>query len=164
MSAVVEGGLGQDSGQDVELNLAPIIDCFTVLITYLLITASFINLSAMDVGVSSSGTGAPTETPPGPPPMVMTLNMTEAGRMIMNVSGGTLSTDVVVTIEPVTAANGSTTWNLNELTGRLQQVGKKWAQIKDVSVSAEPNVKYKDIVTVINETQRSLPKVFISGS
>lgn len=155
MSAGVEGG----SGQDVDLNLAPIIDCFTVLITYLLITASFINLAAMDVGVSATGSAAPSDQPMGPPPMIMTLQLTEAGRLVMNVSGGKLKTDVVVNIEPL--AEGG--WNLTELAGRLQQVREKWPEIKDVSVSAEPTVKYKDIVNVINETQRSLPKVFISG-
>lgn len=155
MSASVEGG----SGQDVELNLAPIIDCFTVLITYLLITASFINLAAMDVGVSATGSAAPSEQPMGPPPMVMTMQMSEGGKLVMNISGGKLTTDIVVSIEPL--QNGS--WNLNELAGRLRQIQERWPDIKDVSISAEPAVKYKDIVTVINETQRALPKVFISG-
>jgi len=155
MSAVVEGG----SGQDVDLNLAPIIDCFTVLITYLLITASFINLTAMDVGVSATGSAASLDQPQGPPPMVMTLQLTEGGKMLMTVSGGRLTADVAITIEAL--PNGS--WNLNELSGRLRQVQNKWPEIKDVSVSADPTIKYKDIVTVINETQRSLPKVFISG-
>ena len=155
MSAVVGGG----SNQDVDLNLAPIIDCFTVLITYLLITASFINLAAMDVGVSATGSAAPPDIPQGPPPMIMTMQLAEGGRATLNVSGGTLKADVTVTIEPL--ANGS--WNLNEISGRLRQIQKKWPQIKDVSVSAEPNVKYKDIVNVINEAQRTMPKVFVSG-
>ena len=155
MSATIEGG----SGQDVDLNLAPIIDCFTVLITYLLITASFINLAAMDVGVSATGSAAPPDQPLGPPPMVMTMLLSESGRMTLTVSGGTLRSDMVVAVEPQT--NGS--WNLNELSGRLRQIQTKWPQIKDISVSAEPTVKYKDIVNVINETQRTLPKVFVSG-
>ena len=36
---------------DFELNLASIIDCFTVLITYLLVSASFISLGILDVSV-----------------------------------------------------------------------------------------------------------------
>src|ERR1700735_826469 len=35
--------------QDFELNIASIIDCFTVLITYMLISASFISLGVLDV-------------------------------------------------------------------------------------------------------------------
>jgi biopolymer transport protein ExbD len=156
MSASVEGG----SGQDVDLNLAPIIDCFTVLITYLLITASFINLAAMDVGVSATGAAAPLDQPVGPPPMIMTMLMSEGGRATLTVTGGTLRSDMVVAVE----AMGNGSWNLNEISGRLRQITTKWPQIKDVSVSAEPTIKYKDIVNVINETQRTLPKVFISGS
>src|SRR5882672_8122358 len=78
------------SNQEVELNLAPIIDCFTVLITYLLVTASFLSLAALDVGVSATGTGTPP--PPAadntPPPMVMSLEALANGDIKINVRGG----------------------------------------------------------------------------
>jgi biopolymer transport protein ExbD len=41
MSANFGGG---GNGQEVELNITPIIDCFTVLITFLLASASFLSL------------------------------------------------------------------------------------------------------------------------
>ena len=47
-------GSGGKKDSDFELNLASIIDCFTVLITYLLVTASFITLGILDVTVTSS--------------------------------------------------------------------------------------------------------------
>ena len=47
-----------DSGDDgveldFDLNLAPIIDCFTVLITFLLISASYISINIIEASVAS---------------------------------------------------------------------------------------------------------------
>ncbi len=39
---------------EIELNLAPIIDCFTVLIMFLLISASFLSIGIFDTGVSAT--------------------------------------------------------------------------------------------------------------
>ncbi len=44
----------ENQEQDFELNLASIIDCFTVLITYLLVSVSFIKLGMIDVSATSS--------------------------------------------------------------------------------------------------------------
>ena len=37
---------------DFELNLAPIIDCFTVLIAFILISASFASINILDAGIA----------------------------------------------------------------------------------------------------------------
>src|ERR1700722_16150519 len=39
---------------DFELNIASVIDCFTVLIVYLLLSASFITLGVLDVQVAAA--------------------------------------------------------------------------------------------------------------
>jgi biopolymer transport protein ExbD len=46
---------GQES-QEIELNITPIIDCFTVLITFLLASACFLNIGFFDTEISGSGT------------------------------------------------------------------------------------------------------------
>lgn len=153
MSAGVE-----NTGQDFDLNLAPIIDCFTVLITYLLVTASFISLTAMDVGVSATGKAPPATPSLLPPPMIMTMELTLSQKLVIKINGGKEPKEITVAIEP---KNGS--WNFDGLGGRLIQIQKKWPSITDVSVSAEPTVQYKEVVKVINEIQKNMPKVFISG-
>ena len=70
MSAGGGGGEG-----DVELNLAPIVDCFTVLIAYLLVSMSFISLSIFEAGVAAtSPESASVEVVP-PPPGEIPLNL-----------------------------------------------------------------------------------------
>ncbi|OFZ16215.1 MAG: hypothetical protein A2Z20_00220 [Bdellovibrionales bacterium RBG_16_40_8] len=149
---------GDDSGQEVELNIVPIIDCFTVLIAYLLATASFLTLSALDVGVAATGVADPGEVT-GPPPMVMTLEMKVGGDISILIRGGDLKRDVSVSIKSEVADK----WNFSLLDQRLAGIREKWPTITEVSVLAEPTIVYKDIVTVIHAIQKTMPKVFISG-
>jgi biopolymer transport protein ExbD len=155
MSGPVDGG----SNQDVDLNLAPIIDCFTVLITYLLVTASFLTLSSVDVGVAATGTGTP---PPvesnAPPPMVLTMELKAGGEIGLLIRGGTLKKEIAITVPAGTAR-----WDMATLKKRLEQIQTKWPELTEVSVSAEPTVIYKDIVLVLHEIQDVMPKVYISG-
>ena len=158
MSVSLEG-----STQDVELNLAPIIDCFTVLITYLLVTASFLTLTALDVGVSANNPtnlNTPPPPPPKEPPMTMTVDLTALGEVKIKVSGGTLPKDFESTIKASSIAG---TWDADQLEKSLTQIKTNWSNLTEASVSAEAAVKYKEIVNLINQIQKSLPKVYISG-
>jgi biopolymer transport protein ExbD len=154
----MSGPVGE-GGQDVDLNLAPIIDCFTVLITYLLVTASFLTLNAVDVSVSASGTGAP---PPAaadnkPPPWAMSIELKSTYEMEILVKGGPKSEKFTYVIQ---AAPG---WNFDLLNQRLRSIQKQWPSLVEASVTAHPTVIYKDIVTVLHEIQATMPKVYISG-
>lgn len=147
-----------EGGGDVELNLAPIIDCFTVLITYLLVTASFLSIAAIDVGVSATGTGTPPPPDAGPPPMVMSLELLANGDIKINVRGGVSGKEYPFVINPL-----STGRDEESLLSRLNDIKQRWPEITDVSVSAEPTVVYKDVVKAIKKIQEAMPKVYISG-
>lgn len=147
--------------QDVELNLAPIIDCFTVLITYLLVTASFLTLTALDVSISA--TNDTNHTPPpivDKPPLVMTLDLSSTNEIILKVTGGDLKKDYEVKLAARTQDGN---WDQETLTRTLTDITSRWSTLSEVSVSAAPTVKYKELVNIINVTQKSLPKVYISG-
>jgi biopolymer transport protein ExbD len=154
----MSASVGESSNQEVDLNLAPIIDCFTVLITYLLVTASFLTLSAVDVGVSAAGTGAPTPPSDAPPPWVMSIAIQTGGEMAIEVRGGPDSKLFKFKV-PTNAG----TSDLERLTAQLIDIQKKWPTLSEVSVTAEPTVIYKTIVSVIHEIQNLMPKVYISG-
>ena len=151
MSVSVEGG----SGQDVDLNLAPIIDCFTVLITYLLVTASFISLAAVEVGVSASGTGGP---PPAPsadiPPMSMTLEAKADGSFSFKVRGGKLQK------EQTFAARQR---SLDGLAATLSEIIARWPELKELNIVAEPYVLHGALVKAINEVQKQSIKVYLAS-
>jgi len=151
---------GAGGSQEVELNLAPIIDCFTVLITYLLVTASFLTLTAMDVSVSANSDSK--EAPPPietKHPLVMTLDLTTTNEIVLKVSGGDLKKEIDLKLAP--KANGA--WDDDSLEKALLKITGRWSSLSEVSVSAAPTTKYKELVNLINVAQKTLPKVYISG-
>src|SRR4051812_14599722 len=96
MSAISSG-----SGQDIDLNIAPIIDCFTVLITYLLVSASFLSLAVLEVGVAASGDMAPpVEVPlkPVDPPLSLSVMMKQQGGFEVKLTGGEKNLNLVIPI------------------------------------------------------------------
>lgn len=148
---------GGDNGADFELNLAPIIDCFTVLITYLLVSASFISLTILDVGVAASG-----QAVPGPanaePPMSLMIQMTASKEIQLKLSGGAANVNLSYAIAP--AKND---WDTAGISARLLEMKKKWPKIEDGTLSADPSVQYKEVVRLIEELKKALPKIYLAG-
>lgn len=149
MSAGVpaEGG----EGQDFELNLAPIIDCFTVLITYMLVSASFITLDMLDVSVATTS-DAPAEQQPQEPPMALSIELTQKFDLNVKLSGKKVDTLTF-------ASKTDKEFDNERLIDALRKIKKKWSNITDVSVKAEPGVQYKYLVRLIENVKTEMPKV-----
>jgi len=153
MNVGSEGG----GGQDFDLNLAPIIDCFTVLITYLLVSASFISLTVFDVGVAATGQGAPAaDTGDTPPSISIELGLNKA--LEIKVSGGSQNIEMNIPL----AAKGSE-WDTDTLAVKLEELRKKWPKITEASLTAAPTVRYREVVSVIEKLKKSVPKLFLSS-
>src|SRR6185295_7831760 len=72
-----------ETEQDFELNIASVIDCFTVLITYLLVSASFISISALDIDVAGAGDAPQSE----PPPISIAVQLESNRSLVIKVTG-----------------------------------------------------------------------------
>src|SRR5947208_300860 len=72
-----------DREQDFELNIASVIDCFTVLITYLLVSASFISISALDIDVAGVGDAPQSE----PPPVSIAVQLEDNRSLTIKITG-----------------------------------------------------------------------------
>ena len=59
----MSANMGSSSGQEVDLNITPIIDCFTVLITFLLASASFLSIGFFETNTPGSASD-PTQGEP----------------------------------------------------------------------------------------------------
>lgn len=154
MSASVGGG----DGQEVELNLAPIIDCFTVLITYLLISASFISLGVLEVGVAASGSGeAAAATGEVPPTLIVHM---KAGQVLdLKLTGGAKNLNDVRTAGPV---NGKD-WNTALLLQWVARTKTEHPSIGDITIQVDPAVNYSGIVQLIEALKQQIPKVYLGG-
>ena len=139
MSAGGGGGEG-----DVELNIAPIVDCFTVLIAYMLVSMSYIQLSIFDAGVAASppADSAPAE-PPHPDakiPLSFSVEVAETNQIELKLTGGKPEVNEAISIQ---AVNGVP--NTDELSLKVKALK---AHPKRYKRSTAINVaNYKNFIT-----------------
>jgi biopolymer transport protein ExbD len=157
----MSAGGGSGTEGDFDLNIAPIVDCFTVLIAYLLVSMSFISLGIFDVGVAATGDPAQAiaqpETPPEIP-LTLSIAMAEAGKIEIHLTGGIAHLDQTTTLD--SKPDG---YDLNQLKARLGQMMQSYPDIKEANLSADPTVKYKAIVQVVEAVKVEVPKVFLAS-
>lgn len=151
MSAGPIEGAGKD--QDVELNLAPILDAFTVLITFMLASASFLSIGVLDAGVAAPS--ASTENVP-PPPIQITLKLLPNQDVVLEVTGK-VKKDIRV------SAKGAENPNFAELKAELGSLKQTWPTVDGLTLTAENSVQYQKIVKTMDEIRRIYPAVMLGG-
>lgn len=146
-----------DSGnsQEVDLNIVPVIDCFTVLITYLLVAASFLSLSALEVETASSSDLAPMTT--AEPPASLVIDLLSDKTIKIQSLGGPLKG-----FQPVVIPKNGKDWDWGTFNDRLQKIQKRWPSITDVTVNAEKKVIYKDLVRSVEGAKAKFKKVYLA--
>jgi biopolymer transport protein ExbD len=83
--AHIESGGSSGRKKNIELNLVPFIDLMSVLITFLLITAVWTQVSMIQIGSSLYGKKSDTQPAPKPPPnadVVLKVDVKEIGYVL----------------------------------------------------------------------------------
>ena len=138
----MSANLGSSSGQEVDLNITPIIDCFTVLITFLLASASFLSIGFFEAYTPGSSAD-PSQAEP--------------------------DTEVVLKIKPNHTAefkvkgkkNETLTFTLSDATSmkKLEQelLSLKTPEIKlnQILVSADDTVNYQELTDLLGHINRT---------
>ena len=117
-----------------ELLLVPMIDIFTVLVTFLLMTAVFSRIAIMQIDLPSSAAPKPTE-PKFRLEIIVRQNGFELGD----------GKQAIGTIPKVSGA-----FDLNALTERVLEVKREHPTSEDASVLSEPKVPYDELVQVMD--------------
>lgn len=155
MNVGSEGGGKGKAEIDFDLNLAPIIDCFTVLITFMLVSASFIQISILEASVAAQETSAPPELMPSDPVAMASVEVKATGDLEVKVRG-TETTVVPIPKSP----DGS---HFRALVTELENVKQKFPTIASLTVSAENAVEYKDLVKVMELSRQPFPSIVLGG-
>ncbi len=141
-----------DSNQDVDLNLAPIIDSFVVLISFMLVSAAFISIGLLDAGISAGGvTSAKTE----PPPVTITVFLEQDLSMRLQVTGK----EKVDTRFP--SKQGA--WDFDALTTQLDGLKRRWATVQALTLQANDRVEYKNVIQALDKIRPIHPAVLLGG-
>jgi biopolymer transport protein ExbD len=130
-----------------ELLLVPMIDIFTVLVTFLLMTAVFSRITVLELDLPSASDG-PTVTEPE-----FRLEV------ILRAEGFELTNGTSV-IAAVPKVGGK--YDLNALSELAQSLKRDHPDVDDASVLLEPEIAYDDLIQVM-DTIRSAEKPTTAG-
>lgn len=132
------------SSQDFELNLAPIIDCFTVLITFLLATASFLSIGFLEARAAAqrAESGVAQE-----PRAILRVRLIEPGEAFeFDLSGRRARFPVA------------------ELEMRAKEWKAAHPQLETATLEAEDAIEYKTVVDAMDKLRTAIPVIQLSGS
>jgi biopolymer transport protein ExbD len=118
-----------------ELMLVPMIDIFTVLVTFLLMTAVFSRIAIVELDLPSNSAPAPAT----PPPFRLEVVVRGAGIEMSN------GKDVIAALPKVNGA-----YDLAGLTELATQLKREHPNEENASVLLEPEIPYDDLIQVMD--------------
>ena len=144
MSANFGGG---GNGQEIELNITPIIDCFTVLITFLLASASFLSIGFFETNTPGT-TADPSQAEPE---TELVLKIKPNHMAEFKVKGKRNETITFNLVDPA---------SMKTLEQQVQGLKDPQFKLSQILVSAEDSVDYKDLSDLMGHiNQFNLPVV-----
>ncbi|MCM2322933.1 MAG: biopolymer transporter ExbD [Oligoflexia bacterium] len=150
---MVSGEGGKSNSQDFELNLASIIDCLTVLITFVLASASFLSIGLLDAGIAAAGAAPATDA--APPSVNVTVELGKDQAMIVKLGGKATSTTAI----PAKAG----AWDHEALVQNLSALKQKWPDLNAAVLTAGDAVEYRDVVKTMETMRKAVPAVLLGG-
>ena len=139
--AHIESGKSGGRSSNVDLNLVPFIDLMSVLITFLLITAVWTQVSMIQIGSSLYGKKSDTQPNPVPPPhsdVVLKVDVKAAG-FVLTVGQQVISLPMI---------NGE----LDQvgLVSQLQRVKQMYPEKQDAVVAVEDQLPYERLIQTMD--------------
>jgi biopolymer transport protein ExbD len=138
--------------EEANVNIASIIDCFTVIITYLLSAASLVSISALEAGLISQSND-PID-PNQKPKETIELSVRNTGVIDLffrNAEGNTQRLSF--------KAEES-----GEISSKVTEYKKQYPELKYISLFSEDKVQYEFLTKVVSTQKNILPVVFVGGS
>ncbi len=147
---------GSANSQDFELNLASIIDCFTVLITFMLASASFLSIGVLDAGVAAAGTSSTSATPP---PIQINVELSQNQDITLKVSGKTQRNSKF----SVLSADNVQKPDLDGLAKALGELKAQYPDVGAITLTAESSVEYERVIRAMDSMRKTMPIVLLGG-
>lgn len=123
-------------GRGEEMNLVPMIDIFTVLVTFLLMTAVFYRTVVLELNLPL----AQNDSPPPPPTLQLEIVVRKAKLEVADRGSGLLTE----------FPNGAAGYELTKLADFLKRVKDKYPDKIDATILLEPDIAYDTMVQVMD--------------
>lgn len=138
----MSANLGNSSGQEVDLNITPIIDCFTVLITFLLASASFLSIGFFEVYTPGTTANAQTVEPDVEVILKVSVNQSVEMKLKGKRSG-------------VTHYSVNDPQELEKLEKAIEKIKEEKLTLNQILITAENEVPYQNLAKVMDSLQKS---------
>lgn len=145
--------------QNFELNLASVIDCLTVLITFMLASASFLSVGILDAGITAGGESSLNASPP---PIVLTLELKKNSEIKLVVQGK-LSKEINIKALSATDSVQKVKPDYSRLEKELQSMKAEWPGLDSATLTAENEILYQSIVATMDQVRKWIPNVMLGG-
>ena len=139
-------------GQDFELNLASIIDCFTVLIAFMLASASFVSIGILDAGVAAASA---TQTGGAPPSLQLTIALKSDHTAELQVTGK------IKRMQSIPALGNE--WDYATLSKQLGQLKAQVPDLQAVTLVADNTLPYREVIKSMELIRKTIPVVLLGG-
>jgi biopolymer transport protein ExbD len=148
------GGGGRGKSQNFDLNLVPFIDLLSVLITFLLVTAVWLQMSSLDTEQSiqdPNQTPPPMETPPTPP---LTVHISaDAIEVFRNIDG-----------RQVFAARGPDQYDWVAIGEAIKAEKSAWPIEVQATIITDDGVKYEHMIKALDiSREHGFEKTLLGG-
>jgi biopolymer transport protein ExbD len=140
-----------EGGQDVDINLAPIIDCLVVIVTFLLASSSFLAIGVLDAGIAA-GVPAPNAAPPS---VLVTVELKVDQALVVKVEGKES--------RKIEIPSQGGAWDGERLTKELAGLKSRWSDLGGVTLAADESVAYEDVVRNMDTIRQTVPAVLLGG-
>jgi biopolymer transport protein ExbD len=135
------GGGGGRKSVDVEINLVPFIDMMSCLVAFLLITAVWTNLAAINIKPGGIASDAPTP-PPDQPPITLSVLVSSDG-IWLGLSNGMP--------EKIDKNGDDNNWqHLSERLHSIKTESGLFNDRDDIEVAAEDKIDYQTVITAMD--------------
>lgn len=142
-----KGLLNREKDDEVlELSFIPLIDFFTVLIAFLLASASYFAFDVVEASVAREAT-IETGVPVSPSAPTVNATVLSDGRVLFEVN----AKGKVAHLEALS----------NAIQLRGEEIRKRWPASAEVNVRAQPNTSFVVIARAVDDLKKQFTKVFL---
>ena len=168
--SVDTGGKGRGKSQNVDLNLVPFIDFLSCLLAFLMMTAVWAEISAIEHEQLVSDTPAIPEVVDPPPPPPLTIHVTSEGYQIFRKPEDMATTPadhilpkIEATDEKLADANGKQ-YDYAKLDALVAKDRETYPDEKMVVINTDDGVFYEEMIKVLDITRiHEYPQSALAG-
>lgn len=139
------GGKKRKKALDAAINVVPAIDLLSCLITFLLYTAVWTQISRLQVQQLGTGAPDPAQLEQQQKALIVTLAMSERGFNLATSAGTTFDVPTLGR-----SPEGAIQFDMKGLGDKLKQLKNDYPDQSAITVQAEDTVAYGDLVSVVD--------------